>query len=223
MKSAGKDILTYAETMSIYARLRGLKRRVDRFAVDAVRFDGRVGRGVDACPGQRLPGRCSMECAATVWYMRDSARRDFPQIQPLGYDSVRFAGFGTTFSQIPLNLSGKTVLHRLESSRKVSSSRAQQIRLQVRPESVYRARNGVGRQARLALSWMDCGSCAACLTGWLEVRACAGAGHRIDLVEGDVLDFYRVEALERDRRVRLKAELKAPGLGWMEWRIRIPS
>ena len=42
-----------------------------------------------------------------------------------------------------------------------------------------------------------------------------------ELVKGDVLGFYRVDALETNRWVRLKAELKAPGLGWMEWRIRV--
>jgi hypothetical protein len=46
-------------------------------------------------------------------------------------------------------------------------------------------------------------------------------GRREDgfLFEGDVLDFYRVEVLEPIQRLRLKAEMKAPGLGWMEWRI----
>ena len=58
------------------------------------------------------------------------------------------------------------------------------------------------------------------MTGWLEVRVCADAGSADELGEGDMLDFYRVEALETNRLVRLRAELKAPGLGWMEWRIR---
>jgi hypothetical protein len=39
------------------------------------------------------------------------------------------------------------------------------------------------------------------------------------LLEGDVLDFYRVEVLNSGQMVRLKSEMKAPGLGWMEWRI----
>ena len=37
------------------------------------------------------------------------------------------------------------------------------------------------------------------------------------LQPGDVVDFYRVEALEPGRLLRLRAELKAPGEGWMEW------
>ncbi len=36
---------------------------------------------------------------------------------------------------------------------------------------------------------------------------------------GDRLDYYRVEALEPNRLMRLHSELRAPGEGWMEWRI----
>ena len=36
---------------------------------------------------------------------------------------------------------------------------------------------------------------------------------------GDRLDFYRVEALQPDRLLRLHSELKAPGEGWLEWRL----
>ena len=34
-----------------------------------------------------------------------------------------------------------------------------------------------------------------------------------------ILDYYRVEALEEGRLLRLYSELKAPGEGWMEWRV----
>jgi uncharacterized protein YbjT (DUF2867 family) len=36
---------------------------------------------------------------------------------------------------------------------------------------------------------------------------------------GDPVDFWRVEALEPDERVRLHAEMKLPGEAWLEWRI----
>jgi len=39
------------------------------------------------------------------------------------------------------------------------------------------------------------------------------------LIEGDALDFWRVEALERGKLLRLRAEMKMPGLAWLEWRI----
>lgn len=39
------------------------------------------------------------------------------------------------------------------------------------------------------------------------------------LAEGDQVDFYQVETLRPGRMLRLRSTLKAPGEGWMEWRI----
>jgi hypothetical protein len=36
---------------------------------------------------------------------------------------------------------------------------------------------------------------------------------------GDALDFWRVAALEEDRHLLLRAEMKLPGDAWLEWRI----
>jgi hypothetical protein len=36
---------------------------------------------------------------------------------------------------------------------------------------------------------------------------------------GDPLDFWRVDALEPGRLVRLRAEMRLPGEAWLEWRI----
>jgi hypothetical protein len=36
---------------------------------------------------------------------------------------------------------------------------------------------------------------------------------------GDVIDFWRVEELERDRRLLLRAEMKMPGRAWLQFTI----
>ena len=36
---------------------------------------------------------------------------------------------------------------------------------------------------------------------------------------GDVVDYYRVAALEPGRLLRLYSTLRAPGEGWMEWSV----
>jgi len=38
------------------------------------------------------------------------------------------------------------------------------------------------------------------------------------LIEGEALDFWRVEAIDRPRLLRLRAEMKLPGLAWLEFR-----
>ena len=42
---------------------------------------------------------------------------------------------------------------------------------------------------------------------------------QFDLRIGDALDFWRVEALERDHLVRLRAEMRLPGAAWLEWSL----
>lgn len=46
-----------------------------------------------------------------------------------------------------------------------------------------------------------------------------GRRHPDDLRVGDALDFWRVEIADRPRQVRLRAEMKLPGTGWLDWRI----
>ena len=46
-----------------------------------------------------------------------------------------------------------------------------------------------------------------------------GRRHPDDLVEGEALDFWRVEAIEAPTLLRLRAEMLTPGDAWLEWRI----
>ena len=38
---------------------------------------------------------------------------------------------------------------------------------------------------------------------------------------GDALDFWRVEAFEPDRRLRLVAEMKVPGRAWLQFEVEL--
>jgi hypothetical protein len=212
----GGSVLTYAQTMSIYARLRGLRRRtitlpglpVDLMAVVAgilTPVPTRIARPL-------LGGMRSNSVVRT-----DSARRDFPQVKPISYEaSVSLAlerlSPGSLVFVFVNDASSFTM------RREGFFIEGQQVRLQAGANAVYRVVTGLGgRHGWLYLDWMWK------LRGWFD-RLIKGPGLRgrradDDLVEGDVLDFYRVEALEKNTWVRLKSELKAPGLGWMEWRI----
>jgi uncharacterized protein YbjT (DUF2867 family) len=46
-----------------------------------------------------------------------------------------------------------------------------------------------------------------------------GRLHPHQLSVGDPLDFWRVEALEPDRVLRLRAEMRLPGDAWLQWQI----
>ncbi|MFH8249168.1 SDR family oxidoreductase [Microbacterium sp. B2969] len=59
--------------------------------------------------------------------------------------------------------------------------------------------------------------------GWMDklvggVGLARGRRSRSRLEVGDALDFWRVEAIEPGRLLRLRAEMKVPGLAWLELR-----
>jgi hypothetical protein len=60
--------------------------------------------------------------------------------------------------------------------------------------------------------------------GWVD-RLLGGVGlrrgrrHPVELRAGDALDFWRVEAVEPGRLLRLRAEMKVPGRAWLEFRV----
>jgi hypothetical protein len=55
------------------------------------------------------------------------------------------------------------------------------------------------------------------LVGGVGMRR--GRRHPDWLRVGDTLDWWRVEALEPDRRLRLAAEMKLPGRAWLEFEV----
>jgi hypothetical protein len=63
------------------------------------------------------------------------------------------------------------------------------------------------------------------LRGWLD-RLVGGVGmrgrasHPEHLAEGEHLDFWFVERVERPTLLRLRAEMRVPGRAWLEFRVR---
>ncbi|MEW6320589.1 MAG: SDR family oxidoreductase [Acidobacteriota bacterium] len=55
------------------------------------------------------------------------------------------------------------------------------------------------------------------LAGGVGMRR--GRPHPTRLRVGDAVDFWRVEALEPDRRLRLAAEMRLPGRAWLEFEV----
>jgi uncharacterized protein YbjT (DUF2867 family) len=56
------------------------------------------------------------------------------------------------------------------------------------------------------------------LVGGIGLRR--GRRHPTELSVGEVVDFWRVEALERPTLLRLRAEMRLPGEAWLEFRLR---
>lgn len=87
------------------------------------------------------------------------------------------------------------------------------------PEALWRVVEGIGGENgwySLPVAWA--------VRGWLDTLV-GGVGLRRGrrdarrLRTGDVLDFWRVEEIEAGRLLRLRAEMRLPGLAWLEMRV----
>ena len=88
------------------------------------------------------------------------------------------------------------------------------------PEAIYQSFTSLGGQN----GWLFANGLWH-LRGILD-RAIGGVGlrrgrrHPTEIRIGDPLDFYRVEALEPNKMMRLRAEMKVPGKAWMQFSVQ---
>lgn len=94
-----------------------------------------------------------------------------------------------------------------------------EVRTDAPPEAVFAAVVALGgARGWHSASWMwEIRGLVDELVGGIGLRR--GRRHPTQLSVGDVVDFWRVEALERPGLLRLYAEMKAPGEAWLEFRI----
>jgi hypothetical protein len=87
------------------------------------------------------------------------------------------------------------------------------------PEALWRVVEGIGGDAgwySFPLAWE--------VRGWMD-RLVGGVGLRrgrrdpADLQLGDALDWWRVEELDEGTLLRLRAEMRLPGLAWLEFHV----
>ncbi len=89
--------------------------------------------------------------------------------------------------------------------------------LDLPPAPVFCAYTGLGgERGWLYLNW------TWQVRGWMDklvggVGLRRGRRHPDDIRVGEALDFWRVEAVEPDRLIRLRAEMKVPGKAWLEF------
>lgn len=86
------------------------------------------------------------------------------------------------------------------------------------PDELFRVVLGIGGARGYAADvlWRIRGALDA-LIGGIGLRR--GRRHPDELSVGDALDFWRVEALEPGRMLRLRAEMKLPGEAWLQFTV----
>ena len=224
LEIGGQDVLTYAGMMSGFAKARGLKRRLISVPVLTPRLSSywvHLVTPIPAAIAQPLIKGLGNE----VVVRDDTAQRLFPAIELLDYETaVRLAlgkmethGVETVWSDALTSSQGQTTPVELITSEGMIIERRQST-VAVASEEVYRSFAALGGdRGWLYLDW------TWQLRGMID-RLCGGVGMRrgrrdpADLRVGDALDFWRVEAVEPNCSIRLRAEMKVPGRAWLEFR-----
>lgn len=219
----GADRVSYGELMREYARQRGLRRLMIRVPVLTPRLSS-LWLGL-VTPLYAQVGRALIESIKHPTVVRDaSAVAEFP-VRPqsmseaiaaaLRSEDEEFAA-GRWHQALSAEGSRSTWAGRRVRNRFVDSRTST---VPTRPAEAFapirRIGGKVGWYAYNGL-WQLRGLLDR-LVGGVGIRRGRTSPDRLN--EGDALDFWRVEAYEPDRLLRLCAEMKLPGRAWLEFEV----
>jgi uncharacterized protein YbjT (DUF2867 family) len=222
----GEDVITYGEMMMGYARLRGLRRWLAPVPVLTPRLSSYWVHLVTPIPSSIA--RPLIEGLRNEVVVRDArALAMFPDVRPVGYDAavraalaVLEAGSLETAWTDALATSQGDVPPVVLTTQDGMVIEQRQHMVAAGAGRVYDVFTGLGGET----GWL-CMNWAWQFRGLLD-RLVGGVGMRRgrrdprDLRVGDALDFWRVEAVEPDSLLRLRAEMKVPGRAWLQFQAR---
>ena len=222
----GADVLTYAEMFRQYAAVRGLTRWIVNVPFLTPRLSSHwIGL---VTPFSNAIARPLIEGLDNEVVVDDPevARTLFPDVEPMAFEAaVRLALRRAESDELP------TVWNSAVSS----SPLPDQTETLDTTEGLYRevrthrvdapADEAFDHIARLGgdTGWLY-GNGLWRLRGWVD-QLLGGVGFRqgrrdaTHLRVGDAVDFWRVEALDPDRLLRLRAEMRLPGRAWLQYEV----
>ncbi|HRX04036.1 MAG TPA: SDR family oxidoreductase [Anaerolineae bacterium] len=222
----GAEVLTYGEMMLGYARVRGLRRALIPVPVLTPRLSSYWVHWVTPIPAEIA--RPLIEGLRNEVVVRDdTARRLFPDIELLDYqtavaralkrldaghiESAWSDALVTSLGDVP------PVTFTVEDGMMIE--RRQRL-VNASPAATFAAFTGVGGESGWpTFNW------AWQLRGIAD-RMVGGVGFRRgrrdpdELRVGDALDFWRVERVEADQLLLLRAEMKVPGDAWLQFEAK---
>ncbi len=220
----GPTRLTYADMLLGYAKERHLKRWLIHLPFNAPRLSAYWVHMVTPIHWRVvLP---LIEGLRAKLIVRDeTAKKLFPQIKPIDFQTAVQLALGriqrdnveTSWSDALVTVAGdiKPYKFTVEEGMFIET---RQILLDLTPETVFRSYTGIGgERGWLYMDW------SWGMRGWLD-KAVGGVGlrrgrrHPDDIRTGESLDFWRVEEVEPNRLLRLRAEMKLPGKAWLEFK-----
>ncbi len=219
----GATRLTYADMLLGYAKERGLQRSLIRTPFYAPRLSAYWVHMVTPIHW-RVVAPLIEGLHADLIVHDETAHKLFPKIEPLDFQTaVHFALNKIQHDDVETSWMGALVIAQgdvkpyaftVEDGLFVER---RQVLLDLPAEAVFRAYTGIGgERGWMYMDW------SWTLRGWMD-KAIGGVGlrrgrrHPDEILTGESLDFWRVELVEPNRIMRLRAEMKVPGKAWLEF------
>jgi uncharacterized protein YndB with AHSA1/START domain len=219
----GADVLTYGEMMLGYAKVRNLTRYLISVPVLTPRLSSYWVHWMTPIPASIA--RPLIEGLRNEVVVRDTkAGEIFPQIQPVDYQSAVAEALENMLNGEVETIWSDALASSQGSRAPALYKQEQGLILEKRertilapPNVVFKTFSSLGGEK----GWLSLNS-AWQLRGELD-RLVGGVGYRRgrrhpdEVRMGDAIDFWRVEAVEPGRLLRLRAEMKVPGRAWLQF------
>lgn len=220
----GRDVVSYGDLMREYARQRGLRRMMLPVPL-LTPWLSSLWLGL-VTPLYARVGRRLVDSIRHPTVVRDAAARRAFAIEPMGVAEAIASALRNEDREVAetrwsdaLGVAGapQPGPGGVRVGRRFVDSRA--VRVATTPAAAFapiRRIGGVRGWYAFDALWR-LRSAIDVLAGGVGLRR--GRPHPEQLRVGDTLDWWRVEAYEPDRRLRLVAEMKLPGRAWLEFEV----
>ena len=217
------DVLTYADMMMTYAKIRGLRRLIIRVPVLTPRLSSYWVHWITpVSAGVVTP---LIEGLRNELVVHDnSARIVFPDIEPIDFENalhralarIEEGDIETLWSDALASSKGDIKPVYLTQQQGMLIEQRQQ-HVDAPPELVFQAFSGLGGDRGWPpYNWLwQARGAIDRLLGGVGMRR--GRRHPDKIRQGEALDFWRVEKVDPDQLLRLRAEMKVPGEGWLQF------
>ena len=218
----GADVLTYGQMMTGYAHVRGLHRFLIPVPVLTPRLSSYWVHWVT--PVRAAYARPLIEGLRNeVVVSNTTASMIFPDLHPVGYETAVRRAFEELRAQrfvqkLRNQPAGQNRFETIAQEGMIVERRS--LTVEAPATDVYRVFSGLGgKRGWLCFDWAwRLRGVADRMIGGVSLRRTRP--DREALREGDIVDFYRVEAVAPDHLLRLHVEMKLPGEGWMQFEAR---
>ncbi|MDY6970953.1 MAG: SDR family oxidoreductase [Thermodesulfobacteriota bacterium] len=221
----GQDVLTYKEMLRRFVRFLNKKRLLISLPLFSISVAAYVISLLTPVPAPII--KCLMEGLKDEVVCRDDRIRKILPFEPLTYEeAIKLAVsreeqdmVDTRWSDAyPRDHAVAIKLHELSERPIYTASHS--LLTNKSPSCLFASVCKIGGKEQWYHSnwmWKLRGSADRMLLGVGTARARKSYSR---LAVGDVIDFWRIEDLEKNRRLLLRSEMKMPGAGWLEFKIQ---